>query len=230
MTGYGASNVLDFAEAGGEEPRANLEWVSNIRWAAISGQFATLVTVRAFMHIALPLAPLLSIIAVEVALNLALRFWLRSLPKVPQWAVSASIGVDVLSFTALLYFTSGPFNPFFVLYLVHIALAMLVLRTASAWRVAALAFACCGALFAQHRWLGVGWNPHAFGNVKAVVLHSQAPGQRSRLLPHSSFTSLARCAVIYPRANTQSWRLESQQLETSGSRRSRPLPLARHTI
>jgi hypothetical protein len=60
------------------------------------------------MQIALPLAALSSIIVVEVGFNLALRSWLRSSPNVPQWAMSASIGVDVLLFAALLYFTRSP--------------------------------------------------------------------------------------------------------------------------
>ena len=40
------------------------------------------------------------------------------------------MAADVLLLTALLYFTGGPFNPFNFLYLVHIALAAVVLRSA----------------------------------------------------------------------------------------------------
>ena len=55
--------------------------------------------------------------------------------------------------TGLLFFTGGPFNPFSFLYLVHIALAAVVLRAAWTWALVALSLVCSGALFYAHVWL-----------------------------------------------------------------------------
>ena len=61
--------------------------------------------------------------------------------------VGLSMAGDVIALTALLYFTGGPFNPFSFLYLVHIALAAVVLRSWWTWSLVALALSCFGALF-----------------------------------------------------------------------------------
>lgn len=152
----------------------DLRSLIDVRWATVVGQAAVLIVVQAFMKVALPLGPLLSIIAIEVAVNAAVLLWSRARTAVRPWIVLASIGLDILALTGMLYFTSGPFNPFFLLYVVHIALAMLVLRTVPAWPVIVLSLACLGALFAQHRWLGIGWDPRALTGPRAMALHSQA--------------------------------------------------------
>ena len=61
------------------------------------------------------------------------------------------MALDVLLLTGLLYFTGGPFNPFSFLYLVHIALAAVVLRPRATWALAGLSLLCSGILFVDHR-------------------------------------------------------------------------------
>jgi hypothetical protein len=86
---------------------------------------------------------------------LKLLFWLRTV------ATSSQL-VDVAVFTALLYFTGGPTNPFVSLYLVPISLAAMSLPARYAWVTVAL----CGAGYALLWWDSVPLPPvHArFGS------------------------------------------------------------------
>ncbi|HXU61882.1 MAG TPA: ATP-binding protein, partial [Polyangia bacterium] len=55
------------------------------------------------------------------------------------------------AFSALLYFTGGPENPFSFLYLVPIAIAAITLRSAWTWALVFLSLASSAVLFVQHR-------------------------------------------------------------------------------
>src|SRR4051812_35367187 len=64
-----------------------------------------------------------------------------------QGLVQILLLLDVGSLTALLYFTGGASNPFSVLYLVHVVMAVTLLGSAWTWLVMLLASACYAALF-----------------------------------------------------------------------------------
>ncbi len=160
----GESDTAPAHRAGAEHDDKSLEpsgqgaywilvWLSKLRWGAIVGQLATIVLVHTVMAIELPLAPLLFIVALEAASNLAVVLWLRREPEVREWSLGALMAFDVVALTGLLYLTGGPFNPFSFLYLVHIALAAAVLRDRWTWGLVALSLACFGALFFHHVWL-----------------------------------------------------------------------------
>jgi two-component system, sensor histidine kinase RegB len=76
--------------------------------------------------------------------------------------VAAVMGLDVLLLTGLLSFSGGSFNPFSCLYLVHIALAAVVLSPRLTWILAAWSLGCFALLFVIPAWLpGSGGAPHA---------------------------------------------------------------------
>ncbi len=143
-----------------EAQRINLAWLIKLRWGAVGGQLITVLAVDQLLHIPLPMPSLFAIIGTELLSNVAFTRWARRTATVPESVLAAVMGADVLLFTALLWLTGGPFNPFSFLYLVHIALATVVLRTRWTWGLVALSFTCFGALFVEHRWLGVGWQMH----------------------------------------------------------------------
>src|SRR6218665_3315595 len=68
----------------------------------------------------------------------------RPIPEGLTWAVMA---LDVVLLTVLLELSGGASNPFSALYLVHIALAAVVLREGWTWALTVLAVACFGELF-----------------------------------------------------------------------------------
>ena len=128
----------------------NFAWLLKLRWGAAVGQLALILTVRSALGITIPLAGVLAIIAVEVATNIAAWLWARGRTQVTESRLAAVMALDVVLLTALLFLTGGPFNPFNFLYLVHIALAAVVLRPRWAWSLTVMAVGCCAALFYGH--------------------------------------------------------------------------------
>jgi hypothetical protein len=62
----------------------------------------------------------------------------------------AALTLDTLLLSGLLHASGGPYNPFGVLYLVHITLAAVVLGARWTWFLAALSVGCYGLLFVAH--------------------------------------------------------------------------------
>jgi two-component system, sensor histidine kinase RegB len=130
--------------------RINFSWLVRLRYGAIFGQLVVILAVDRVMGMALPLMPLGVILAVEVATNLLCSAWLRRATRVGEYHVGLLVALDVVLFTLLLYFTGGPTNPFSFLYLIHIALAALVLGSRWMWALVVLTLVCSGALFLRH--------------------------------------------------------------------------------
>ncbi|HEX7668170.1 MAG TPA: ATP-binding protein [Polyangiaceae bacterium] len=130
--------------------RINVSWLVRLRWAAIVGQAAVIAYVEWGLRIALPLGSLSGILALEFAANVGFEVWLRRRLPVSEPTVAAALALDVSCFTGLLYLTGGPLNPFSFLYLVHIALAALVLRQRWAWTLVLLSVGASAALFVRH--------------------------------------------------------------------------------
>lgn len=150
----------------------NLSWLLRLRWGAEVGQ-ALLVLVAHF-GLGLPqaLGPLLTTIFVGAASNGAVALWSRRAREVREWTVWAVLALDVVLLTVLLDLSGGPFNPFAALYLVHIALAAVVLRERWTWALLGLMAVCLGVLFVRYLWLpygGVGRRRH----IHDVRLHLQ---------------------------------------------------------
>ncbi|MCC6215838.1 MAG: HAMP domain-containing histidine kinase [Polyangiaceae bacterium] len=139
----------------------NLAWLVRLRWAAIAGQTSTVVAARFALDVPLPLVPVLSLIAVEAATNVGCAGWAARRPQVQERHLAAIIGVDLVIFTGLLYFTGGPTNPFSSLYLIHLALAAVAVGPRFTWALVALTLTCSAALFLDHVPLAMGEHDHA---------------------------------------------------------------------
>jgi two-component system, sensor histidine kinase RegB len=150
-----------------ESDRINFDWLIRLRWAAIGGQLITIGAVHLVMQLALPVAPLLALVAVEIGSNLACALLARRRRPRQAW-LAAVMGLDVLLFSGLLYLTGGPLNPFSFLYLIPIALAAITMRAAWTWALVLLSLACSAVLFATHRPLPLG-DSHA----RHMSLHLQ---------------------------------------------------------
>jgi two-component system sensor histidine kinase RegB len=127
--------------------RLNLSWLLKLRWVAISGQAVAIGVADLGMGIELPLLLLLSILVVEIVSNIAATQWAARRLEVAEGAIAALMALDVLLLTIIIHVTGGPFNPFSSLYLVHIALAAVVLSAKYTWALSAFAFVAFGALF-----------------------------------------------------------------------------------
>jgi len=136
----------------------NLAWLVRLRWFAVVSQSLTVLVASNILHMPLWTAPLYAIVGTTAISNVGCALWLRRATRVHERALAALMAFDFVLLTALLQFAGGPSNPFTVLYLVHIALAAVVLRPTYAWALAALSAACFGALFALPSEAA---NPHA---------------------------------------------------------------------
>lgn len=135
--------------------RINFLWLLRLRWGAIIGQMATILGVHFAMQMPLPLRPLFAIIGIELASNAAFAVWAARDRAVTPRLLGGVMAGDVILLTALLYLTGGAFNPFSFLYLVHIALAAVVLSPLSTWALVALSLICFGSLFQLPPWPAV---------------------------------------------------------------------------
>ncbi len=128
-------------------PRAavGLPWLTRLRWGAAAGQLATILLARFALDLPLPLVPLVALVGVTAATNLAAVEWLRR--GADERLAGGLLALDTLLLTAMLHLTGGPLNPFSILYLVHITLAALILGARWTGLLAALSVACYGVLF-----------------------------------------------------------------------------------
>ena len=140
-------------EASTSTDAINFAWLLRVRWWAIVGQLGAMLVVAPWLGVKLPWAPLLVIVGVEVIANLVGHLLSRRWVPIPGGLVAAGLAFDVVALTVLLYFTGGPFNPFSFLYLVHVALAAVVLPVRWTWGIVLLSLAGLAALFVDHVWL-----------------------------------------------------------------------------
>jgi two-component system sensor histidine kinase RegB len=146
LRAFGASQPRE--EAGGEgHGLGNLRWLVRMRWLAVLAQAGLVLVLPLVSGLELPRWPLLGVVGGTALSNVGLALWLRRKPAVAEWMLAAVMALDFALLTALLHLSGGPSNPFTVLFLVHIALAAVVLAPGYAWMLACLACACFFALF-----------------------------------------------------------------------------------
>jgi two-component system, sensor histidine kinase RegB len=140
----------------GDAARVVLPWLVRLRWVAVAGQAMTVLLVAGLLGARLPLGPLVGTIAVAATTNILLAVRLSSAAPPERLLLPSVLTLDTLLLTVLLYFSGGPTNPFGVLYVVHVAMAAVVLSTRWTWWTVALSALCYGALFWDHVPLRVG--------------------------------------------------------------------------
>lgn len=112
-----------------------------MRWFAVAGWLALVAAAGPLLDIALPLVPMLAILALLAGFNLATRQRLRRGGAVPDGELFAQLCVDVTALTLLLFFSGGAANPLVSLYLPSIAIAAVVLPGRFAWSIVACSVA-----------------------------------------------------------------------------------------
>lgn len=119
-----------------------------LRVLAVVGILALVLIARYALGLQLPLADLLSVLATWAAVTFATGMWLaRQGEDVGPLPLTAAMALDAVLLTAVFALTGGPSNPFNFLYLVHIALASVVLPPRHAWGLAVLATGLFALLF-----------------------------------------------------------------------------------
>ncbi len=128
-------------------PDVGLGWLIRVRWGAVLGQVLLVTLAVTLVDATLPRGSLAALVLVTALSNVGLAvFYRRGALRGRLWVV-ATLVLDVVVLTALLRISGGAGNPFTVFYLVHVALAALLLDVKGTWFVAALTSAGFGLLF-----------------------------------------------------------------------------------
>jgi two-component system sensor histidine kinase RegB len=137
------------------EPEIVLTWLIRLRWLAAAGQILATTAAHWLFRLDIAVVPIAWVIGLTIASNLLLVQLMRSgLTRGPRgraWLVPVVIVLDVLLLTALLYFSGGAANPFSILYIVHVVMAVVVLGAGWTWLIAGIASISFGLLLFYHR-------------------------------------------------------------------------------
>ena len=147
----------------------NLFLLVQLRWLAVVGQVATILVVHFRFGIALPLAPMGTVILFLVGLNVVSLLQLRRGTPVSNHALFFELLLDVGALTVQLFLSGGASNPFISLYLLQISLGAVLLEAWSAWVLVGVASGCFVGLTSRYRELVL---PHGHGG-ELFDLHVQ---------------------------------------------------------
>jgi two-component system sensor histidine kinase RegB len=139
-------------------------WLVRLRWAAVLVQAVALGTARVAFDLDFPWFTVIALVALSAASNGALARR-QGEPRATA-AVPWVLMLDVALLTAILGLTGGPMNPFSVFYVVHVALAAMLLETRRAWLVATITIVAFACLFLMQP-----DDPHAMHHGEALSAH-----------------------------------------------------------
>lgn len=103
-----------------------------------------------YLDIPLNLLPVTAALGGMLLLNVVIWWRLRLSAGVGETELLAQLLGDIITLTALFYFTGGYSNPFVWMYLLPLAIAAVALRTLYVWLIAGLAIACYSMLVFFH--------------------------------------------------------------------------------
>ncbi len=139
------------------EPLIGLASMWRLRWGLLVVQLGALVVAQALLHIPLAMPLLLVVVAVTAISNSVLASWLTP-ERASTGKLAAALLLDVAIHTALLFGSGGPANPFSAFFVVHVAVAALLLGPLWAALLVLVTSLSFAALFLiPTAWLG----PHA---------------------------------------------------------------------
>jgi len=127
-----------------------LTWLVRLRWLALFAQLVTLAFVFNMLDGVNAIVPWAVVMLLLGLANLLAVARMQSAEEIPARNVAGQLVLDVLSLTALFLVAGGPSNPFTPLYLVHIAMAAVMLPQRHAGLVGAVVVAGYSSLFAFH--------------------------------------------------------------------------------
>jgi two-component system sensor histidine kinase RegB len=139
------------------EPLIGLASMWRLRWGLLAVQLGALAVARELLHVPLAMPLLLGVVAITALSNLVLASWLTP-ERASTGKLAAALLLDVAIHTALLFGSGGSANPFSAFFVVHVAVAALLLGPLWAALLVLVTSLCFASLFLiPSAWLG----PHA---------------------------------------------------------------------
>lgn len=127
-----------------------LDTLVRLRWLAVIGQSAAVLTVHYGLDFQLPLAAAAVVIAAAAWLNLALRLGFYTTERLAPGFAAWLLAFDIAQLAALLYLTGGLQNPFAFLFLGPVLVSATALPLRLTLMLGAFAMACATALVFVH--------------------------------------------------------------------------------
>jgi two-component system sensor histidine kinase RegB len=124
----------------------NMQQLIQLRWMATYGQLVTIAVVHFGFGIQLPLDPMMTLLGLLLAFNLASQLRWRRHRHVRNAELFIALLVDVGMLTGQLYLSGGATNPFVFLYLLQVTLAAVLLKPWSTWTMVGITAVCFGGL------------------------------------------------------------------------------------
>jgi len=120
----------------GSETWRSVILLMQLRWIAVIGQLITIVSVKQFLHVHLPLAALLIAPLLLILVNLGSASVIRRRRVFSQAELFVALMIDVVALCWQLYHSGGATNPFTFLFLLQIVIGAVILEPRWSWLVA----------------------------------------------------------------------------------------------
>lgn len=149
----------------------HLQRLFRLRNIAILGQVAAVFITQYKLEIPLPLTEIDFVILLVILFNIFVWLRLRQPKVVTENEIFIHLAIDVFALALLLYFTGGATNPFVMLFLFPLTIAVTILPVRYAWLLATLTVICYSLLMFNYTPLPMGHNMHEHGGSTEYNLH-----------------------------------------------------------
>jgi two-component system sensor histidine kinase RegB len=146
----GASLWPIVGDPGEDEGALWLRWLVRLRWVAIAAQFVTLSFSFSVLASPLLVVPLGAVIGALALANLRALQLLASRERISEENLLAQLALDVLALTSFFSVAGGPENPFTILYVIHVAMAAIMLPVRYALGLTGIVVGCYALLHVWH--------------------------------------------------------------------------------
>lgn len=137
---------LNAPDAPARRGQLRLRTLVRLRWLAVAGQTAAVLTVSRVLGFDTPLATCLALIAASAWLNVVLTFAVRADRQAADWEAAAQIAFDIVQLAGLLAVTGGLANPFTMFLIAPATIGAAALPARHALALSLLAVAAASAL------------------------------------------------------------------------------------
>ena len=122
-------------------------WLWRLRWYAAAALLCGALAVEGFLRVRLPWWVIGVVLGLLVVTNLAAHPGQLFVRRHFRGWIAAWLTLDIVLLTWVLFFSGGAHNPFTMLYLLYVAMAVILLPVAGAWWVVGLTVGAFAVLF-----------------------------------------------------------------------------------